>query len=102
MASSDYKTDGESLIRHLVARARTRLIKARERGDKYEEPVISIPLLKANEIGERAKARKEKVETLTQLLGEISFLMEEQDHPVNSKKLKTLVDRSIVIATQIK
>lgn len=99
--SQEYKTDGETLIRHLVTRARNRLLKAKGMGAKYEEGVVCIPLLKANDIGVRAKKRKEKRETLLQLLGEISYQLDDNSIPLRRETLKRLVDRSIVLTTQI-
>jgi hypothetical protein len=99
--SQDYKTDGETLIRHLVTRARNRLLKAKGMGARYEEGVVCIPLLKANDIGVRAKKRKEKRETLLQLLGEISNQLDDDTKPLRKENLKRLVDRSIVLTTQI-
>lgn len=99
--SQEYKTDGETLIRHLVTRARNRLLKAKGMGANYEEGVVCIPLLKANDIGIRAKKRKEKRETLLQLLGEVSNQLEDNSMPLRRETLKRLIDRSIVITTQI-
>lgn len=101
MPSNNFKTDGETLIRHLVARTRTRLRKYQEQGKKFDEPVISIPLLLANDIAERSVKRKDKIETIVQILGEISFRIEDEE-TIKVSKINTLVERALIIASEIK
>ena len=96
------KSDGETLLRHQVARARSRIAKMEKDGKEYESPIVSIPINSAIEITERAKIRKEQVTTLVDLIGEMSFQLDFEYVVWSPAKLRALAARATILASKIK
>jgi hypothetical protein len=96
------KTDGETLIRHQIARVKTRIRKMEANGLEYKEPLITIPLAQAEDIIKRFNKRKDNMETLRNIAGELSFQLDGEYVQYNVSALRKLSDKLIAIASEIK
>jgi hypothetical protein len=96
------KTDGETLIRHQIARVKNRIRKMEANGVEYKEPLITIPLVQAEDIIKRFNERKDKMETLRNLAGELSFQLDAEYITYNVTSLRKLSDKLLVVASEIK
>ena len=96
------KTDGETLIRHQIARVKTRIRKMEANGLEYKEPLVTIPLAQAEDIIKRFNKRKDNIETLRNIAGELSFQLDGEYVQYNVSALRKLVDKLIAIASEIK
>jgi hypothetical protein len=96
------KTDGETLIRHQIARVKTRIRKMEANGLEYKEPLITIPLAQAEDIIKRFNKRKDNIETLRNIAGELSFQLDGEYVQYNVSALRKLADKLIAIASEIK
>lgn len=96
------KTDGETLIRHQIARVKTRIRKMEANGLEYKEPLITIPLAQAEDIIKKFNKRKDNMETLRNIAGELSFQLDGEYVQYNVSALRKLSDKLIAIASEIK
>jgi hypothetical protein len=96
------KTDGETLIRHQIARVKTRIRKMEANGLEYKEPLVTIPLAQAEDIIKRFNKRKDNIETLRNIAGELSFQLDGEYVQYNVSALRKLADKLIAIASEIK
>ena len=96
------KTDGETLIKHQIARVKTRIRKMEANGIEYKEPLITIPLVQAEDIVKRFNERKDKMETLRNIAGELSFQLDEEFVTYNVTALRKLANKLIAVASEIK
>lgn len=96
------KTDGETFIKHQIARVKTRIKKMEANGVEYKEPLITIPLAQAEEIITRFEKRKDKMETLRNVAGELSFQLDGEYVQYNVSALRKLADKLITLASEIK
>lgn len=96
------KTDGETLIRHQIARVKSRIRKMEANGLEYKEPLITIPLIQAEDIIKRFNERKNKMETLKNVAGELSFQLDGEYVEYNVSALRKLANKLIAIASEIK
>ena len=95
------KTDGETLIRHQIARVKTRIRKMEANGLEYKEPLITIPLAQAEDIIKKFNKRKDNMETLRNIAGELSFQLDGEYVQYNVSALRKLSDKLIAIASEI-
>ena len=96
------KTDGETLLRHQIARVKARIRKLEKDGNEYKDPIVSIPYSQAVDLVDRHKKRKDKVETLLNVAGELSFQLDAEFVTYNVTSLRKLCDKLIVVASEIK
>lgn len=96
------KTDGETLIRHQIARVKSRIRKMEANGVEYKEPLITIPLVQAEDIINRFNYRKDKMETLRNIAGELSFQLDGEYIDYNVTGLRILANKLIAVASEIK
>lgn len=102
--SSNYipKNDGEVLLRYQIARVRSRITKMERDGKEYSSPIVSIPLLQAMDLVERHKLRKNKLETLANIAGELSFQLDNEYISYNVTGLRNLANKILVKISEIK
>lgn len=96
------KSECETLLRHQVARTRTRIAKLEKLGKEYKNPIVSIPLEQAVDITQRAKIRKEKLQTAINIAGEISFQLDDEYVNYKVTDLRVLANKMLVALSQIK
>jgi hypothetical protein len=96
------KTDGETLLRYQVARVRARVSKLEKEGKEYNSPIVSIPYDQAVELVDRAKARKGKLETASNIAGELSFQLDDEYVNYNVSTLRNLANKLLVALSQVK
>lgn len=96
------KTDGETLLRHQIARVKARIVKLEKEGKEYKNPIVSIPYDQAIDLVKRHKARKEVVETLNNLAGELSFQLDEEYVSYNVTDLRSLANKILIKISEIK
>lgn len=96
------KSEGETLLRHQVARVKARIGKLEKEGKDYPAPIVSIAYEQAVDIVDRHKARKDKVQTAQNLAGELSFQLDDEYVNYDVSTLRTLANKLIVAISQIK
>jgi predicted nucleotidyltransferase len=96
------KSEGETLLRHQVARARARISKLEKDGKEYKNPIISIAFEQAVDIVNRHKERKEQLETVYNLVAELSFQLENEYVKYDVTAMRNLANKILVRLTEIK
>ena len=96
------KSDGETLLRHQVARIKARVKKLEKEGKEYPNPIVSIAYQQAVDIANRHKDRKEKIQTMLNLAGELSFQLDGEYVEYNVANLRKLANLILVKLSEIK
>ena len=96
------KTEGETYLRILVAKTRGRVQKMEDAGKSYDNPIVSMPLDKAEQIVDMFVHRKDKLGSIVQLLEEIEFRLVGEIDIEDVEGLLALSRRALKLAKDAK
>jgi hypothetical protein len=90
------KTKGMKRLGYMTARTKSRVTILENQGRKFKNPLVSIPLSDAQMIINLDRKRHDKIETLKQIIGELSHQLEAELVDYNPRQLRTIADIALI------
>ena len=90
------KTRGLKRLAYMTARTKSRVTILDNQGKEFKNPLVSIPLDDAETIINIDRKRKNKIETLKDIIGELSHQLDAELVDYNPRQLRTIANIALI------